>query len=198
MRGDGTLILRGGIWYYRWYADGRPVEESLRTSDAQTAERRRLRLRRKRERGEHLDSTERRVTVAELLDDLETHLEVVGASGRDKSRSHLKAVRAELGHLKASALETATIERAHASWLREGRAPATICRRLELLRQAYRLAARRTPPKVSRVPHVPLPRVSNARQGFLSREEIDRLLRAVRRRPAGLSRLGVVDRDEAR
>jgi integrase len=89
-------------------------------------------------------------------------------------------VREEFGHLAARALETAAVERAARAWLRAGKAPATVNRRLELLREAYNLAARRTPPKVGAVPYIPLLRVQNARQGFLSAAELGRLVKAIR------------------
>ena len=174
--GDGALIQRGRIWYARFYDRGREVRESLHTADQDLAEKRLVALRRKRERGTYLDPSRRRITVDELLDDLLTYLEVRGVAGLAKARSTLKAVRDALGHLQAHALDTAAAEAAQREWLRAGRAPATVNRRCELLRQAYRLAARRTPPKVTASPHIPLLTVQNARQGFLSRDQVGRLL----------------------
>jgi integrase len=176
MRGDGALVLRGRIWYARFYHRGREIRESLHTADEKVAERRLVALRKKRERGTYLDPTQRRVTVNDLLDDLLTHLEVRGATSLPKVRSHLKAVRLELGHRQAHELDTASIEAAQRDWLQAGAAPATVNRRCEALRQAYRLAGQRTPPKVTASPHVPLLTVQNARQGFLSRDQVERLL----------------------
>jgi integrase len=174
--GDGALIQRGRIWYARFYDRGREVRESLRTADPGLAEKRLVALRRKRERGTYLDPSRRRVTVDELLDDLVTYLEVRGIAGLAKVRSTLKAVRDELGAHQAHTLDTASVEAAQREWLRQKKAPATVNRRCELLRQAFRLAVRRSPPKVTTVPHVPLLTVQNARQGFLSRDQVERLL----------------------
>lgn len=174
--GDGVLVRRGRIWYARFYQGGREVRESLHTADEDLAEKRFVALRRKRERGTYLDPTRRKVTVDQLLDDLLTHLEVKGAASRFKVRSHLKAVRLELGLRAAHDLDTASVEEAQREWLAAGTAPATVNRRCEALRQAYRLAARRTPPKVTAIPHIPLLTVQNARQGFLSRDQVERLL----------------------
>lgn len=176
--GDGGLFERGGVWYAVVHHRGQRTRESLRTSDRPTAEKRLVALRRQRERGTYQPPTTRRLTVGELLDDLVVHLEVRGAAGLAKARSTLKAVREVLGHVVARELETAAVERAQRAWLRQGKAPATVNRRLELLRQAYRLAARRTPPKVLAIPHIPLLKVQNARQGFLGGQEIERLLKA--------------------
>lgn len=179
MRGDGGLYRRGGIWYARLWENGRRHRESLDTTDPELAAKRLAALRKKRDKGTYQDPTARRITIDELLDDVLLHLEVKGAAGVKKSKSTLKAVRDELGHLAARELDTTAIERAQARWLKQPRKPATVNRRLELLRQAYRLAARRTPPKVLAIPHIPLLKVSNARQGFLSPAQIDQLLAAV-------------------
>lgn len=79
------------------------------------------------------------------------------------------------GDRRAADLTTPQVERLTREWLDARAAPATVNRRLELLRQAYREAARRTPPRVSRVPYVPLLRVRNARQNFLSRADFEAL-----------------------
>jgi integrase len=174
--GDGGIFRRGSVWYAWLYHRGRMIRESLHTTDEETARRRLSGLRRRRDRGTYQDPAARRVTVDELLDDLVTHLEVKGAAAVAKSRSTLKAVRAELGGTHAGELDTAMVEKAQRTWLRQKKAAATVNRRCELLRQAYRLAVRRTPPKVGVIPHIPVLTVQNARQGFLSASEIARLL----------------------
>lgn len=176
MRGDGYVYARNGVWYAWTSRDGRPVRESLHTADRHLAERRLGKLRQARERGTYLAPTERRITVEELLDDLLVHLELKGAASVGKAASHLKAVRVELGAGRAAALDTATVERIQKDWRGAKVAPATVNRRCELLRQAYNLAARRTPPKVRMVPHIPLLKVQNARQGFLARADFQALL----------------------
>ena len=101
MRGDGSLFRRGRVWWAVYYLEGRRIQESLGTDDPDVAARRLQKLRKAREVGTYLAPAERRVTVAELLDDLIVHLKVKGASSAGKVASHLKAVRLELGHIKA-------------------------------------------------------------------------------------------------
>lgn len=175
MTQDGHVYRRGSTWWGCLWRDGRRVRESLKTSDRALAERRFSRLKRSRERGDYLAPKQRRVSVGELLDDLMVHLELKAAASAKKAASHLKAVRAELGHLRAATLETAQVERLQAQWLSEGLAPATVNRRSELLRQAFNLAAKRGPAKVAAVPYIPALPVSNARQGFLNRADFEAL-----------------------
>lgn len=179
MRGDGSLILRGRVYYARFYDHGREIRESLLTTDADVARRRFVALRKQLARGVYVDPGQRRVRVDELLDDLVGHLETRGIASLPKMKSTLKAVRAELGHRPAHLLDTATIERAQAAWLKAGAAAATVNRRCELLRQALRIGARRRPPKVVQPPEVPLLRVENARQGFLAQDDVERLVAAL-------------------
>lgn len=179
MRGDGSLFRRGRVFWAVYYVEGERIQESLHTDDPDVAARRLQKLRKAREAGTYLAPAERRVTVGELLDDLVVHLEVRGAASVAKVRSHVKACKVELGHHAAHRLDTATVERAQKAWADDGKAPATVNRRCELLRQAYNLAMRRTPAKVKTAPHVPMLKVQNARQGFLARADFKALLAAI-------------------
>lgn len=99
MRGDGTLVLRRGIWYARHYRAGRRIEDSLHTADLDVAKERAAVLRRKRVRAKYVEPTQRRITFDELLDDVLLHLEVKGAASHPKAKPLLKAMRAEVRFL---------------------------------------------------------------------------------------------------
>jgi len=174
MRGDGFLYRCGSVWYGSYNENGKRVRRSLKTENEEVAKKRLQKLRGAVTRGEI--GTGQRATVGELLDDLLVHLEVRGAASRSKVKSHVKTIRTAFGHLPASALETAAVERYQQLRLGEGRKPATVNRELEALRQAFNIAAKRSPPKVRTVPYIPLLRVDNARQGFLSRADFEALL----------------------
>jgi integrase len=126
-------------------------------------------------RGTYLTPVQRHVTVNDLLDDLEVYLQNKGAASVRKVKSHLRAVRAGLGAVRAVDLNTA-VERYERVRLDAGRAPATVNRECEALRQALRRAARVTPPRILAAPHIPLLTVRNARQGFLARADFEALV----------------------
>lgn len=180
MRGDGFLYERNGTWWACFWRDGKRIRESLHTADKELAATRLQKLRHARERGSYLSPTERRVFVDELLDDLLRNLKLRGTASLKSDTSHAKAIREALGHQRAATLDTATIERAQADWKEAGVAPATINNRCEVLRRAYRLASMRRPPKVLAVPHVPMLKLENARQGFVSRADFEALLRGIK------------------
>jgi integrase len=181
MRGEGTLYLRGGVYWAQVWLDGKRVRESLETSDLDQARKNLQKLRKMRERGSYLAPSERRIALEELLDDLLVDLKLRGKASVRSSQYHLQAVREELGPIRASTLDTATIRRFQETRLEAGRKPATVNRECELIRQAYKLAARSTPPKARAVPHIPHLTEDNARQGFLSPADLPALWKALQK-----------------
>jgi integrase len=101
------------------------------------------------------------------------HLDAAGH--QTKAVSHVKHLREMLGTIRASDLTTADVERYQRARLEAGRLPATISHECALLRQAFRRGARVKPRRVAEVPHIPLLKVENARQGFLSRADFEAL-----------------------
>jgi integrase len=176
LRGDGSIYLRGRTWWATYYANGERQRESLKTEDEDLARKKLRKLLRGVVAGEVPTVAQRRATVGDLLDDLLLNMSNRAVASVDKVTSHLKAVRAELEDVPAAKLETAQVEACQAQWLEEGAKPATVNRRCEALRQAFRLAYNRTPRKVHHVPLIPLLPVENARQGFLSRADFEALL----------------------
>ncbi len=178
MKGDGRVFRRGGQWWIDYYAGSKRVREPAGTSKAKAKAKLKA-LHRDLRDGAYLAPEQRLATVDDLLDDLVRHLENKGIASIRKARSHLVAVREGLGHARAVELDTSMVEAYQLRRRAAGRAAATINRECELLRQAFRRAANVTPPKVPRVPTIPMLTVDNARQGFLSRADFDALLAAI-------------------
>jgi integrase len=134
----------------------------------ETAAHKKLRARLKEIAGDKfIGPSEERVTVSELLDDLMTHLRTKGAKAVASFESHLRPVRAFFSMTRAIEVTTAMAERFIEERLAAGKARATVNRESGALRQAFNLAARRKPPKITRAPYIPALNEDNARQGFV-------------------------------
>jgi hypothetical protein len=170
VRGDGRIFKRAGRWWIAYYAprSGRAVEfrepafiveragEDPRPAKTEQEARRALKERRRQILGERFVAPpERRTTVGELLDAFILQLKTKGLRSVDKTTSHTGAIRRAFGDLRPADLTTPKIERYTQDRLAAGRARATVNRELETLRQALTLAARRTPPLLTRVPTSP-------------------------------------------
>src|SRR5215203_2302163 len=88
--------------------------------------RRKLRARIKEAQGDRFVGFEQeRLSIGDLLDALEAHLEIRRASSLATVRSHMRPVRVCLGMSRAVDLTTAAVEAFTAQRLRDGKAPAT-------------------------------------------------------------------------
>jgi integrase len=166
MRGDGRVFQRGSRWWIEYWNRGEQFRESAGKDEAAAAKKLRARL--KEIAGDKfIGPKEERVTVDELLNDLMTHLRNQGAKAVNSFESHLKPVRAFFSVTRAMDVTTSMAERFIEERLAVGRARATVNRETGALRQAFNLAAKRKPPKISRVPYIPTLDEDNARQGFV-------------------------------
>jgi integrase len=172
MRGDGRIYQRGPRFWIEYWHRGSQFRESAGATEAEA--RRLLRKRLREIAGDRfVGPAEERVTVSELLDDLIVHLRNKGAKAVASFASHLKPVRAFFSLRRAVEVTTAMLERYTADRLAAGKARATVNRELGAVRQAFNLAAKRKPPKLSRGPFVPMLNEDNARQGFFERGEFE-------------------------
>ena len=72
-------------------------------------------------------------------------------------------------------LTTALLEKYKRKRLDEKAAPATINRELATLRRMFNYGKQSTPPTVHNVPHFPMLREDNVRQGFVEQQAFDRM-----------------------
>jgi integrase len=118
-----------------------------------------------------------KVLVAELLDDLLTHYQLHQPTTYNFARCEIENhLRGFFGERRVVQVGTATINRFKQAELATGRAKSSINRSLAILRRAFKLAQRTTPPKIKTLPHISLFTEDNVRKGFFEREEFDRLL----------------------
>ena len=175
--GAGTIFKRGRIWYLSYYFNGQQVVRSSRSTNIQDAKRLRDQILGKKSRGELGDTSTANVTCGELLDDLLDHAKSnIKASTEKIWRFVVEAsIRPFFGHRKAANLTTAILKEFRRKRLADGKSESTCNRELSMVRTAFNLGRKCTPPKVTMIPFFPMVAETSPRQGFLTDDQYDKM-----------------------
>jgi integrase len=174
-RGEGSVYKRGSTWWIAFHVNGRLQRESAKTEDEQKAFKT-LRARLKEAHVTELDPSkpflsqrDRRRTIADLLDALEADLKIRGIAS-PQAKSNLKRLRSDFGMVRAMTLTASDVDLHIEQRLRDGYAKASVNRALQLLKQAFKLAALPSP-KIRK-----LDESDNVRRGFFSESEVRKVI----------------------
>ncbi len=174
--GSGRIFAVNGWWQIDYYHHGKRHREAAGTKDRTKA--RALLLVRQRELEEGKFAGPESVTLASLLEDVETDYEINGKRSIDMLRFRLKNhLLPFFGGKPAVKLTTRDVQQYTKKRLENGASNATINRELAALKRAYTLGIRSE--RVHKRPYIPLLQEANARKGFFEREELDRVLAAL-------------------
>jgi integrase len=187
-RGMGRTFQRGGKWWIAYYLkkDGRSVEvrESAGTTEADA---KRALKRRQDQLGAHRSGArpfqgpqQERVTVWQLLENLERDYTLRGMASLQQLRAHLKHIKAYFGNDRALEVTPARVGAYMELRLEEGAANATVNREVEGLQRALTLAVEQT--VLTTMPHFKSLPEWNARQGFFERADFESVLPRLTRR----------------
>jgi len=168
----GMLYRRGRIWWIKYYRNGKAFRESSKSERVSDAKR----LLRRREgatgNGESWNPKTERVRFEEVADDF---LNEYRANNR---KSFIWAKRRIDQHLmqffggfRVAHITTDHVRAYTAKRQEEGASNGSINRELAALKRMVNLAARMTPPKIARVPYIPMLKENNVRKGFFEHKE---------------------------
>ncbi len=168
----GTIYRRGRIWWIKYYRNGKPFRETSRSRNVSDAKR----LLRRREgeigTGSFLGPSAERVRFEELAEDLLNDYQANGRKSfvwaRRRIEHHLMCF---FGGLRVVDITTDRVRAYTIKRQQEGASNGSVNRELAALKRMFNLAAEMTPPKVARVPYIPMLKESNVRKGFFEHGE---------------------------
>src|SRR5579863_3580573 len=176
---DGTTVELPK-WWIKYYRNGRAFREPTGTAKYSLALKKLKSRIQEIEDGTFAGRKADRLRIAELLDDLLVHYQVNNRSYRDFAKPAVsRHLRPHFNALRARDLDTPSVQAYQLKRHAEGAANATTSRECALLKAAYNLARRQTPPKIRYVPYIQRLVENNVRKGFLEYAQFAQLYEAI-------------------
>jgi integrase len=162
----GSIYKRGAVYWLKYYRNGKPYRESSRSDKESEAKR----LLKKREGeisegkipGVHFD----KVKFNDLADDFLTDYRVNGKKSLNRAERSVRQLKTFFDGDRVPHITTPRIQSYIQKRLEQGKLNATVNRELAALKRILNLGLQQTPPKVDRVPHIPMLKENNVRKGF--------------------------------
>ena len=162
----GSIFKRGSVYWIKYYRNGKPYRES--TKSAKEVDAKRLLKRREGEisLGKLPGVRFERVFFDDLSIDLVADYRINNKRTLGRAEGSVKHLTDFFEGSRVIDITTPRIRKYIESRQEEGAANATINRELAALKRMLNIGAEQTPPKVDRLPHIPMLQEDNVRKGF--------------------------------
>ena len=175
--GTGTVYLRGKTYWIQYYARGKVYRESARSQKKMVAnkllQQRLGDISQGKMPGVYFDRT----TFDELAKSFILDYELNKRKSLERAQISTKHLEKSFRNMLVVNISTAKIKEYINSRLESGAANGTVNRELAALKRMFKIGAEETPPKVDRVPHIPMLKEAMPRKGFFEHKDYLKILK---------------------